>query len=397
VDEPPARAEKGQRSGFLPGLDQGSGSGQAGKPPAGTSARKKRRRRGRVAILASLMVFVLVLVAGGAVGYHYYRKYIDPPDFSGPGTGSVLVQIKPGDTAAAVGQRLATLGVVATARAFFNAAKSSPRGSALEPGTYRVHKHMKASLALALLLKPSSRVQVTVTIPEGFRLSQIIARLGQATGNLKGYQQAIAHPASLNLPAYAHGNPEGYLFPATYDIQPKTSPTNVLRMMVQKFRDEAVSINLKGAAARGHQGQGEVITVASLIEAEGKLPGDYPRIAEVIYNRLNHVPPIKLQLDTTVLYAMDRAGKGNAPFSTTFPSPYNTYLHANLPPGPINSPGAAAINAALNPGHGKFRFFLTINSASGKTLFFTSATQFNAAVNKYGSTGTGTGTHTGPG
>jgi UPF0755 protein len=396
-DESPAWTEEGQRSGFLPGLSQGSGSSQAAEPPPGASARKKRRRRGRVAILASLMVFVLILAAGGAVGYHYYRQYIAPPDFPGPGTGSVQVQIKPGDTAAAVGQRLATLGVVASARAFFNAAKDSPRGNTLEPGTYQVHKHMKASLALALLLKPSSRVQVTVPIPEGFKLSQIIARLGQATGNLKGYQQAIAHPASLGLPAYAHGNPEGYLFPATYEIQPKTPPVNVLRMMVQKFRDEAVSIDLKGAAAHGHESQGAVITVASLIEAEGKLAGDYPRIAEVIYNRLNAVPPMKLQLDTTVLYAMDRAGKSSAPFSTTFPSPYNTYLHANLPPGPINSPGAAAINAALHPDHGSFLFFLTINSATGKTLFFSDHQSFDAAVKKYGSTGTGTGTHTGPG
>ena len=394
-DESPAWAGESQPGGFLPGLDQEGADRPAGEPPAGASARKKRRRRGRVAILASLLVFVLIVVAGGAVGYHYYRKYIAPPDFPGPGTGSVLVQIKPGDTAGAVGQRLATLGVVASGRAFFNAAKDNPRGNTLEPGTYRVRAHMKASLALALLLAPSSRVQVRVLIPEGFTLAQIIARLGQETGNLKGYQQAIAHPASLGLPAYAHGDPEGYLFPATYEIQPKTPPTTVLRMMVQKFTDEAVSINLKGAAARGNQGQGEVITVASLIEAEGKLPQDYPRIAEVIYNRLNH--GINLQLDTTVLYAMARAHKGSATFSTTFPSPYNTYLHANLPPGPIDSPGAAAIHAALHPDHGGFRYFLTINSASGKTLFFSSSQQFDTAVKKYGSTGKGTGTHAGSG
>ena len=397
VDESSAGAEGGQPSGLLPGLDQGSGGRQPGEPPAGPSARKKRRRRGRVAILVSLLVFVLILAAGGAVGYHYYRQYIDPPDFSGPGTGTVQVQIKPGDTAAAVGQRLATLGVVASARAFFNAAKDSSRGNTLEPGTYQVHKHMKASLALALLLQPSSRIQVRVLIPEGFTLAQIIARLGQDTGNLKGYQQAIAHPASLGLPAYAHGNPEGYLFPATYFVQPKTSPVDVLRAMVQKFKDEAVSINLSGAAAHGHEGEGAVITVASLIEAEGKLPQDYPRIAEVIYNRLNHVPPINLQLDTTVLYAMARVGKSNARFSTTFPSPYNTYLHANLPPGPIDSPGAAAIHAALHPDHGNFFYFLTINSSTGKTLFFSDHQKFDAAVARYGSTGTGTGTHTGSG
>ena len=153
-----------------------------------------------------------------------------------------------------MGDRLAALGVVASARAFSNAAKASPKGNALEPGTYRVHKHMQASLALALLLKPSSRVQVKVTIPEGFRLSEIIARLGQATGNLKGYQQAIANPADLGLPAFAHGKPEGYLFPATYDIQPGTPPTAVLKSMVQQFNQQAASI---GLPAGGRPGAGE--------------------------------------------------------------------------------------------------------------------------------------------
>jgi UPF0755 protein len=391
VDEPGAWAEEGHRSDLLPGLNQGSGGRGAGKPAGGPSTRK-RRRRSRVAIIASLMVFVLILGAGGAVGYHYYRAYFAPPDFSGPGSGSVLVQIQPGEVAAAVGQRLAALGVVASARAFYNAAKANPRGNTLEPGTYRVHKHMKASLALALLLNPSSRVQVKVTIPEGFRLSQIITLLGQKTGNLKGYQQAIAHPAALGLPAFANGKPEGYLFPATYNIQPKQSPVSVLRNMVQQFDQQAASINLKGAAMRGHESPGAVITVASLIEAEGKRAQDYPRIAEVIYNRLNATPPIKLQLDTTVLYAMNLA-HSKAKFSTNFPSPYNTYLHGNLPPGPIDNPGRAAIEAALHPAHGSFLYFLTINSATGQTLFFSNAQQFNAAVAKYGSTGTGTGTH----
>jgi UPF0755 protein len=394
VGQPAARTEEGGRGDLLPGLDQGSGSRQAGPPAAGASARK-RRRRGRAAILASLLVFVILLAVGGAVGFHYYRAYFDPPDFSGPGTGLVTVQITHGETAETVGQRLASLGVVASGRAFFNAAKASPRGSSLEPGTYRVRKHMKAALALALLLKPTSRVQIEVTIPEGYRLSQIIARLGRETGNLKGYQQAIARPAALGLPAFAHGRPEGYLFPATYPIQPRTAPLTVLRNMVQQFNLQATALNLKAAAARGHQGEGEVITVASIIEAEGKRPQDYGRIAEVIYNRLNARPPVKLQLDTTVLYAMSLA-HSHAQFSTKFPSPYNTYLHANLPPGPIDSPGKAAIQAALHPDHGNYLYFLTVNSATGKTLFFSTSRQFDAAVAKYGSTGSGnTGTGAG--
>ncbi len=403
VEEPRDWADEDSHdAAFLPGLDDRGGPGrETGGPALGRRAparpATRKRRRGRIAILAALMVFVLILAAGGFVGLHYYTTYLHPADFSGPGSGTVVVQIKPGDPAEVVGQRLASLGVVASARAFSNAAKASKQGSALEPGFYRVHKHMQASLAFALLLQPSSRVQTKVTIPEGYRLSQIIQLLGKDTGNLKGYQAAIANPAALGLPAYANGKPEGYLFPATYDIQPDSSPVTVLKAMVARFNQEAASINLAAGTAHAQETEGAVITVASIVEAEGKLPQDYPKIAEVIYNRLNAVPPMNLQLDTTVLYAMAQAGS-KANFSTTFPSPYNTYLHAGLPPGPIDSPGDAAIQAALHPAHGNFLYFLTINSSTGQTLFFTTATAFDAAVAKYGSTGSGnTGTGTGAG
>ena len=391
-EEPHAWAEDAVGSDLLPGLDpeQESRGGTGGGP--GGKARKKGRRRVRIILLAILTVFVLLIVAAGGAGYHYYHEYIAPPDFSGPGTGNVVVQIKPGQFADQIGLTLASDGVVASARAFSNAAKANPRGNALEPGYYQVHRHMKASLALALLLNPSSRQQTKITIPEGFRVAQIIALLGQKTGNPKGYEQAIAHPADLGLPAFANGKPEGYLFPATYEVQPKTSPAGVLKAMVTRFNQYAQSIGLPAAAARAQESELGVITVASLIEAEGR-PQDFRQIAEVIYNRLNM--KMKLQLDTTVLYAMSLAHKSG--FSTTFASPYNTYAHANLPPGPIDNPGNTAIQAALRPAHGNLLYFLTINSRSGKTLFFSTATAFNNAVQQYGSSGSGTGSHTGSG
>ena len=392
--EPHAWAEDGPGGDLLPGLDpkQGSGRGDGGGPAVPP---RKRRRRGRTVLLVLLTVFVVFVAIVGGVGYHYYREYINPPDFSGAGTGTVVVQIQTGQSASAVGATLASKGVVASARAFSNAAKASPRGNALEPGYYRVHEHMKASLALALLLEPSARVQSRITVPEGFRVAQIIALLGKQTGDLKGYEQAIAHPAALGLPAFANGKPEGYLFPATYDIPPHTTPTAVLKAMVAKFDQNAQSIGLQGASARGQETQAAVITVASLIEAEGKRPQDFPKIAEVIYNRLNSKPQIKLELDTTVLYAMSLAHKNG--FILNFPSPYNTYLHAGLPPGPINNPGNMAINAALRPDRGNYLFFLTTDSTTGKTLFFSTATAFNNAVARYGSTGGGTGSRTGSG
>jgi UPF0755 protein len=394
-EEPHARAEGGFGSDLLPGLDQEQGSRGRTGGGSGGKARKKKRRRVRTILLAILTVFILLIVAAGGVGYHYYHKYIAPPDFSGPGTGTVVVQIKPGQFADQIGLTLASDGVVASARAFSNAAKASPQGNALEPGYYRVHRHMKASLALALLLKPSSREQTKITIPEGFRLAQIIQLLGKQTGNLKGYEQAIARPADLGLPAFANGKPEGYLFPATYEVQPKSSPADVLKAMATQFKQNAQNIGLAAASARAQETPGAVITVASLIQAEGKRPQDLPKIAEVIYNRLNMNPKMKLELDTTVLYAMGLAHKSG--FNANFASPYNTYLHTGLPPGPIDNPGNKAIHAALRPDHGTLLYFLTINSATGNTLFFTNATAFNAAVQKYGSTGAGTGSRTGSG
>ena len=105
-------------------------------------------------------------------------------------------------------------------------------------------------------------------------------------------------------------------------------------------------------AAHDHISEGDAITVASLVQAEGKRPKDLPKIARVIYNRLNH--KMKLQLDTTVLYARhSRAADVTIAQTQDTKSPYNTYLHAGLPPGPIDSPGDAAIQAALHPAEGR--------------------------------------------
>jgi UPF0755 protein len=331
----------------------------------------------RVAPWIALTVLVLVIGAAGGGFFYFWHNYLHPPDYSGPGTGSVTVLIKPGETATQVGQQLLDQGVVASVRAFANAAKDSGRGSSLEPGTYGLHKHMAAALAFALLLKPSSRIHFSVLITEGQRLSEIIATLGKDTGNLKGYQQAIKNVSALGLPSYANGNPEGYLFPATYTIQPGTQPVQVLRAMALRFITEAQSVNLPTVAARDHISEGDAIIVASLIQAEGRRPQDLPKIARVIYNRLND--KMKLQLDTTVLYARhSRAADVTIAQTQNTKSPYNTYLHLGLPPGPIDSPGDAAIQAALHPApiRDNWTYFLTVNPKTGLTKFTNSFTVF---------------------
>jgi peptidoglycan lytic transglycosylase G len=353
-----------------------SGPGKSGTGKSGGSGGGKRKSGiRRWAPWLALSVVVALLLGAGAGYLYVYRTYLHPPDFAGPGTTPRVVRIYPGDTAALVGQRLQQDGVVASARAFSNAAKASGQGSSLEPGYYRVRLHMNAALAFVLLLKPSSREQTRVTIPEGWRLSQIIAALGRDTGNLQGYQKASKNTAALNLPSFAKG-PEGYLFPATYDVQPNTPPLKVLQDMVTRFGEEAASINLPAAAAHAELTQSDVIIVASLIQAEGRRTADFPKIARVIYNRLNANPQIKLQLDSTVMYALHKYGIIASNQQIKVKSAYNTYLHTGLPPGPIDSPGAAAINAALHPAHGTWLYFVTVDPKTGQTKFTSSFTQF---------------------
>jgi UPF0755 protein len=323
-----------------------------------------------------LAVAVLLLVLGGGGGAYYYvwRNYLHPPDYSGSGYGSVTVQIKQGDSAATIGQLLAARGVVASERAFYNAAKASGRAGSLQWGIFRLHQHMKASLALAMLLSQTSRVQIKILIPEGLRLSNIIYVLGKATGDLPGYKQAVTETSKLGLPPYAGGKPQGYLYPDTYFIQPGTSPLKVLQQMVAAFNREANSVNLAATAAHDNLTEGEVITVASLVQAEGGRAQDFPKIARVIYNRLNQ--HMKLQLDSTVLFALHKYGIFATDAELRVKSPYNTYMHAGLPPGPIDSPGAAAISAALHPAPGNWLYFVTVNPKTRVTKFTSSYAQF---------------------
>jgi UPF0755 protein len=350
----------------------GRGGRRSGRGGAGGG---KRRKRWLIPLVVILVILLLPLGAGGFYAYRLVQARYYPADFATGGTGTTIVQVQTGQTATSVGHRLVTLGVVASVRAFELAAEHSTSNRTLEPGFYRMKKHMKATLAYALLLNPSALIQDKITIPEGWRLSQIQAQLGAHSGiPLADYQQALKQPGSLGLPSYANGKPEGYLFPATYEVQPKQTATDVLKAMVQRFDQEVAGDNLPQAAASVHLTPGQVITMASLIQAEGGSTSYYPQIARVIYNRL--AKNMKLQLDSTVMYGLNTFGiiASNQQLQST--SPYNTYKYAGLPPGPIDSPGHAAIEAALHPSSGNDLYFVTTNPKTGLTKFTASQTQF---------------------
>jgi UPF0755 protein len=362
--------------------DDGYGIGGGGDGPRGRSGRGPKRRRSRwIAPLIAVAVILTPVVIGGVYVFNLYQSKYHPADYAADGTGQAIVEVQTGQTATAVGERLVTLGVVASVRAFELAAEHSTNGRGLEPGFYRVHKQMKASLAFALLLNPSARVQIKITIPEGWRLSQILAALSARSGiPLADYQQAVSDPAALGLPSYAGGNPEGYLFPAAYEVQPNQTATTVLQAMVQRFGQEAASINFPQAAASVHLTPSQVIIVASLIQAEGGSTSYYPRIARVIYNRL--AQNMALQLDSTVMYGLNTFGIIASDQQLESTSRYNTYKYKGLPPGPIDSPGNAAIQAALHPASGNDLYFVTVNPKTGLTEFTASQATFEQLRNE---------------
>jgi UPF0755 protein len=362
-DDEPSRI-----GGLIPGLGGGRDSG--GRP---------RRRVGRR--IAPILAPILALVVFAALGLGGFRLYehFQSKDFTGPGTGEVTVQVLAGDTATSLAPRLVKAGVVASVSSFISAAKANNNPTGLEPGFFAMHKHMNSALAYKLLLNPKSRVQTVVTVPEGLRESQILTLLAKKTGMpASQFTAASKNLTGLGLPSYANGRAEGYLFPATYTFTPGTSALAMLKAMVTRYDQEAASINLPAAAKVAHLTQNQVITVASILEAEVGNPTYNAKVAEVLYNRLNHGMP--LQVDSTINYALNRSGVSLTQSQLHVNSPYNLFLHTGLPPTPIDSPGDAEIQAALHPDHGGLLFFVTVNLKTGLTLFTDNANQFDQDV-----------------
>jgi UPF0755 protein len=230
---------------------------------------------------------------------------------------------------------------------------------------------MSGKAALDLLLQPSSRLVSRVTLPEGLTAAVTLQKVAAATHvPLDQLQAAAANPAAIGLPPYAGGKVEGFLFPATYDFEPNTTPTEMLQAMVDRTQKA-----LDGLAVPADQRM-HVLTEASIVQAEGKTPDDMAKIARVLDNRLAAGMP--LQLDTTVNYANGKNGVTTTAQDRANPSPYNTYAHPGLPPGPIGNPGEDAIRAVLAPAQGSWLYFVVVNPDTGETRFATTPQEAQA-------------------
>nr|WSX53157.1 endolytic transglycosylase MltG [Streptomyces sp. NBC_00974] len=202
-------------------------------------------------------------------------------------------------------------------------------------------------------------------IPEGWRAPQVYAAIDRELKVPAGSAKAAAATAALPLPAEAKGNPEGYLFPATYPVTSESTPAALLTYMVEtaneKLTTRAVTAGRKAHGMTPYQ----TATLASIIEAEADTRADMGKVARVVHNRLAKSMP--LQMDSTINYALNRSTVDTKPSETKIDSPFNTYERQGLPPTPIDSPGLEAMAAAVAPTPGDWLFFVTVKA--GDTRF----------------------------
>ncbi|MDR3106740.1 MAG: endolytic transglycosylase MltG, partial [Bifidobacteriaceae bacterium] len=372
---------------------------------AQTEALKEEKQVKRRGPITAVIVLALV-VAVGSVGIIFGKPIWDsltqkePPaitDYPGPGSGQAAITIAQGDPGSVIADKLVGAGVIASAGPFITAfTNAGDRANSIQPGVCAgLRKQMSAAGALEALLRTDACVAITFIIPEGKRAEEVYALVGEAIARPQLatdadqaaidqavadqtalVRQAAADTAAIGLPAEANGLVEGWLLPKGYQFDVGATPTEVLSRMVAARVAELEQLGVP--RERWH----EVIVLASMVEKEARLEEDRPKVARVFFNRLER--DMKLQSDATVVYGVSRfnSDPNTSDIERDDDNPYNTYYIAALPIGAICNPGAAAIEAVLNPTPGAWLYFVTVNLDTGETEFNETAEGHDRSVAK---------------
>ncbi|HZL49061.1 MAG TPA: endolytic transglycosylase MltG, partial [Solirubrobacteraceae bacterium] len=364
----------------------GRGGGRDGR--RGGGGRRPRLTRARIGALLALAAAIVVV--------WFVLSLFQP--FAGAGHGRVIVVIPKNSSASAVGSILARDGVVSSGFFFDMRALVEGKRGALHSGRFLLQHEETYAAAIAALSKPPPvTIAVKVVIPEGETRPQI-AVLAAEDGLTGSYTAASEHSSLLNPVVYGAPrdtpNLEGFLFPATYDMQAGAPAGRLVAEQLTAFRERFGPEEVRRAREL-HVTPYQLLTVASMVEREAQLPGDRPKIAAVIYNRLRLGMP--LGIDATIYYAVEVAeGVATDTHELTdaqlrIDSPYNTRTHRGLPPTPISNPGMASIEAAAHPAHVSYLYYVAGADGCGEQVFSTSYAQFevnaaayDAAVKKNG-------------
>jgi UPF0755 protein len=321
------------------------------------------RARGSAGRSLLILLLAVVLLAGGAFAVYRYAG-----GASGPST-PVAIEIPTGATATAVGQILERAGVVRSSLAFRLAASFQGVGTSLMAGSYQLRTNMTVGEALSALEGGPIVETVTLTIPEGLEIDEVAAEASEVLPIDLETFRASATSGEHSLPPYLPEGTEtleGFLFPKTYELDPETDEEQLIATLLGQFEEEAETLDWSRADELGLTPY-EVVVVASLVEREARAARDRSKVAAVIHNRLRE--GMALQIDATVQYALPEKNRLLTLEDYEFESPYNTYLHAGLPPTPIASPGRASLQAALNPAPEDYLYFLVVDPETGAHEF----------------------------
>lgn len=219
----------------------------------------------------------------------------------------------------------------------------------------------------------------TLVIPEGWRASQVYEAVDKALALPAGTTRKALPKAGLKLPNDAEGNPEGYLFPATYPLDKKATPQTLLSYMVDTANKKFNGAPTAAGAQRNAMNVYQAVTIASLVQAEAATKADMGKVARVVFNRLERGMP--LQMDSTINYALNRFTLKTTENDTRVESPYNSYQRMGLPPTPIDNPGEEAMRAAVSPTPGDWLYFVTVKP--GDTRFTASYAEHQRNVAEF--------------
>ena len=329
------------------------------------------RGRGRIALVGLLAVLVLI-IAGVALVWLPYKGYEE---------SERIVHVSRGTSIQALGRQLRQEGFILSSLTFRALVWLEGPHATVKAGEYKFRGAVSLA-AVARHLLEGRVLQYQITIPEGLTAREVAALLA-SKGEVDEEEMIQAarrtewiadlDPGALDL--------EGYLFPDTYRFARGSSAEEVVRTMVERFREVFAEPWRRRAAEFGMTPR-EIVTLASLVEKETGASEERPTISAVFHNRLRL--RMRLQCDPTVIYALEREGRYRGTLSRrdlAFPSPYNTYVAAALPPGPIASPGSAALEASLYPADVDYLYFVSMNT--GRHFFSRHLKDHQAAVQRY--------------
>jgi UPF0755 protein len=347
--------------------------GRDGGDPSPSRGRRGPYRRRRFLALALLLL--------GALVVWLLVAFFQPPPFDpGDGTGEAIVTVPEGASAGEVADLLSRNDVVSNGTLFEWRLKLAGESDEILPGRYVLAHNMSYGTAIDRLT--SSGGQVNVTIPEGEDRTQIAATI-KDLGLNGDYLAASKSFKGFDPNRYGAKDPktlEGFLFPATYQLDPGANVDQLVSEQLQAFRQNIAGVDMSYAKSKNLTVY-DVLTIASMIDKEVQIPSERPLVAAVIYNRLHRGMP--LGIDATTRFEFHNYTGDITASQLKSPSPYNTRINAGLTPTPIGNPGLDAIKAAAHPAKVDYVYYVLKANGNGQHCFTASGPEFNQLVAAY--------------